>query len=63
MKIINIVLFIIAIIMCLPIIFLIGGSLMGQGELTEYLGPVLGNSKGFATLEFNAFISNLTCIC
>ena len=48
-KIINIVLFIIAIIMCLPIIFLIGGSLMGQGELTEYLGPVLGNSKGFAT--------------
>ena len=48
-KIITLLLFILAMIMCFPIIFLLAGSIMGEGEINEYLGPVLNTRKGYVT--------------
>jgi len=48
-KIITLFLFILAMAMCFPIIFLISGSLMGASEIKEYLGPVLNDSSGYVT--------------
>lgn len=31
-----------------PLVFLVCGSLMGSGELAEYLAPVLESTKGYA---------------
>ena len=47
-RLLFIVLFLIAVLICFPVFFLIVGSLMGPDELTSYLGPVLGKSEGFA---------------
>lgn len=47
-RLLFIVLFLIAVLICFPVFFLIVGSLMGPDELTAYLGPVLGKSEGFA---------------
>ena len=42
-KIITLLLFILAMIMCFPIVFLLSGSIMGAAEIKEYLGPVLND--------------------
>ncbi len=39
----------IALICLYPVIFLLTGSLMGSGELKEYLGPVLNGGGGFVS--------------
>lgn len=39
-----------AALICLyPVIFLLTGSLMGSGEVKEYLGPVMSGSSGFVS--------------
>lgn len=43
-----IILLIMAFLTAGPLLFLIGGSLMGNGEINEYLAPVLSNSEGYA---------------
>lgn len=40
-------LILIALICLYPVIFLLTGSLMGSGELKEYLGPVMSGGDGF----------------
>jgi len=39
----------VAIFICSPVLFLIVGSFMDNQELTEYLGPVLKDTEGFAS--------------
>ena len=48
-KIITLLLFILAMIMCFPIVFLLSGSIMGAAEIKEYLGPVLNDGSGYVT--------------
>ena len=48
-KIITLLLFILAMIMCFPIVFLLSGSIMGAAEIKEYLGPVLNDGNGYVT--------------
>lgn len=48
-KIITLLLFILAMIMCFPIVFLLSGSIMGAEEIKEYLGPVLNDGSGYVT--------------
>ena len=45
--IISILLIILAVIICSPILFMLGGSIMGSSELSSYLSPVLNNKPGF----------------
>ncbi|MCD8012140.1 MAG: carbohydrate ABC transporter permease [Lachnospiraceae bacterium] len=46
---IYILLFALAAIICFPVVFMFAGALMQEWELTEYLGPVLGNAEGMAS--------------
>lgn len=48
-KIIRIILFLLALFMCIPIFFIISGSLMGQAELEEYLKAILTEGSGYVT--------------
>lgn len=41
------VLFLPSLLICIPILILLTGSLMGRGELAEYLRPVLGETGGY----------------
>lgn len=41
-----------SVLVWLPLIFLAGGSLMGQAEVAENLAPVLSNAQGYATWSF-----------
>lgn len=50
-KIIILFLIILAFIMCYPILFLISGSIMSAGELSENLKPVLTNSGSYAAWQ------------
>ncbi|HEY5584085.1 MAG TPA: carbohydrate ABC transporter permease [Ruminiclostridium sp.] len=45
--IILVLLIILAILICSPILFMLGGSIMGNSELSSYLSPVLDNKSGF----------------
>ena len=47
-RLLFVILFFIAVLICFPVFFLIVGSLMGADELNAYLGPVLGKEDGFA---------------
>lgn len=38
---------VLALIMIIPIIFIVAGSFMSPDELKEYLAPILGNKSGF----------------
>ncbi|MCD7954563.1 MAG: carbohydrate ABC transporter permease [Lachnospiraceae bacterium] len=49
---IYILLFALAAIICFPVVFMFVGALMQDWELTEYLGPVLGNAEGMASWSF-----------
>ncbi|MBU9744772.1 carbohydrate ABC transporter permease [Lachnospiraceae bacterium ASD3451] len=42
---------VLAAVVCIPMYFLIDGSLMGKGEVTEYLAPVMQNKNGFASFR------------
>lgn len=48
-RLLFIILLLLAVLICLPVLFLIVGSFMGTDELNIYLGPVLGKSSGFAS--------------
>ena len=41
-------LFVMAVIICFPIVFAVGGAFMPQWELKSYLAPVLGGAEGLA---------------
>ena len=51
-KVLKILLILLAIFMCIPIIFIISGSFMGSGELKEYLSGIIGNGKSYVTWSF-----------
>lgn len=42
-------LILLAAVCCYPVIFLVTGAIMGNGELTEHLGPVMKGSEGFVS--------------
>ena len=46
-----VILVILAICMCIPLVFIFSGSLMDSSELNELLSPVLGNGEGFVDLR------------
>ena len=50
-KVIYVIFAIIALLMCIPIIFIISGSFMGEFEIKEYLSPVLNGTDGFVSWE------------
>ncbi len=43
------ILVVLAAAICFPVVFMLGGALMPDWELTEYLGAVLGNAEGMAS--------------
>ena len=58
-KIITLLLFILAMIMCFPIVFLLSGSIMGAAEIKEYLGPVLNDGSVFCSSRKTVYWSIL----
>lgn len=50
-KIISLFLIILSLVICCPILFLISGSLMGKGEIQEYLSPILSSLSGYASFS------------
>ena len=43
----TIILTVFGLLMLIPVLYLLVGSLMGKGELKELLAPVLGQTKGY----------------
>ena len=46
-SILKFIVIVLALIMIIPIIFVVAGSFMSPDELKEYLAPILGNKSGF----------------
>ena len=46
-SILKFIVIVLALIMIIPIIFIVAGSFMSPDELKEYLDTILGNKSGF----------------